>query len=67
MDPRTKLSCLLDAYRLHHARAKKQAFMDAEYGYHQSSQFNRGQQFVLEYVIQDLELLQKLMEDPDHD
>lgn len=62
MDPITKLECLLDAYRLHYERSKRQAFLDSEYGYHESCQFNRGQQFVLEYVIQDLEALKRLLE-----
>lgn len=62
MDPLIKLKCLLDGYRLHYERACNQALMESEYGYHDSSQFARGQQFVLEYVIQDLEALKCLLE-----
>lgn len=61
-DFHVKLEVLLDTYRLHFDRARRQAFMDSEYGYHESCQFNRGQQFVLDYVIKDLESLKDLLE-----
>lgn len=31
--------------------------MDGEYGYHESAQFNKGQEFALNYVIEDLQII----------
>lgn len=67
MDPRVKLKCLLDTYALHVQRAKRQATIDSEYCDREYVQFNRGQQFVLEYVMRDLESLLSLLEDPADD
>lgn len=67
VDALVRIDCLIDAYRLHHKRAARQAFMDGEFGYHASSQFNHGQEFVLDYVIKDLESLRSLLVVVPHD
>lgn len=62
MDASFKLSCLLDAYRVRLDHVKRQALIDSESGDFQAAQFNNGQVFVLQEVIQDFVRLQSLLE-----
>lgn len=57
----TALETKLDTYNRAKERTRRQAFYDSECGYHESAQFNKGQEFALGYVIDDLQIiLQKL-------
>lgn len=53
----TRLECKIDSYKRNAERAKRQAFSDGECGYRESAEFNRGQQFALEYVVYDLQII----------
>lgn len=53
----TRLETRIDSYTRTAKRTKKQAVYDAECGYRESAQFNKGQQFALEYVIEDLNIV----------
>ena len=57
MDIIVALETRIDLYQKAAERARRSAFMDDEYGYHQSAQFNKGQQFVYELIVDDLEKL----------
>lgn len=63
MDPKIKLEVMIDHYRFHMKNAKRQSYKDSECGYHQSSQFNKGQVFILECVLKDLEQLLDLLKE----
>ena len=53
----TRLETKLDTYNRAAQRTKKQAINDGECGYRESARFNKGQQFALEYVIDDLQII----------
>lgn len=53
----TRLETNLDTYNRAKERAKKQAIMDRECGDHESAQFNKGQEFALDYVIEHLQII----------
>ena len=53
----TRMETRIDAYNRTAQRTKKQAQYEAECGYRETAQFNRGQQFALEYVIEDLQIV----------
>lgn len=65
VDFETKLKCLIDSYQLRVLSVQRQARMDDEYGYHGSCQFNKGQAFTLDYVLDDLRQLQALLQKED--
>lgn len=52
-----RLDAKIDCYIRLSEKASRQALYDSECGYHESAQFNKGQQFALEYVIQDLQIV----------
>lgn len=52
-----RLQTKIDSYNHTKERARRTALEDGEYGYHQSAAFNKGQEFTLEYVIQDLKII----------
>lgn len=49
-----KLQTTIDSYNHTKEHSRRTALEDGECGYHQSAAFNKGQEFTLEYVIQDL-------------
>lgn len=51
-----RLETKIDTYKRQAERTRRQAYIDDEYGYHESAKFNKGQQFALEYVINDLQI-----------
>ena len=53
----TRLETKLDTYNRAKERTKKQAIMDGECGYYESAQFNKGQTFALDYVIEDMQII----------
>lgn len=53
----TQLEARIDTYERAKERARKQALYDGECGYHESAQFNKGQQFALDYVVEDLQIV----------
>ena len=53
----TAIDTRIDTYRQLIEKTRKQVFMDSEYGYEGSSQFNKGQQFAYEIMTSDLEEL----------
>ena len=53
----TELETKIDTYKRAKERVQKQALQDSEYGYHETAQFNKGQQFALSYVIEDLQIV----------
>ena len=57
VDIEVALETRIDLYRKAAERTRRSAFMDDEYGYHQSAQLNKGQQFVYEFIVDDLEKL----------
>lgn len=52
-----RLEHKISSYSRTAERVRLQAFNDSEAGYEGSYQFNKGQQFVLEYVIEDLQIV----------
>lgn len=53
----TAIEVRIDTYKRLIERTRKQAYIDSEYGYEGSSQFNKGQQFAYEIIVSDLEEL----------
>ena len=53
----TRIETKINSYNRTKERSKKQAVMDDEYGYHETAQFSKGQEFTLEYVIDDLRII----------
>ena len=57
VDIELELLVRIESYRRLIEKTRKQAFNDSECGYEGSAQFNKGQQFALSYVADDLEAL----------
>lgn len=53
----TRIETKIDSYNRTKERSKKQAVTDDEYGYRETAQFSKGQEFTLEYVIDDLRII----------
>lgn len=65
----TRIETMIDSYTRIAEKASRQAFLDCECGNHESSRFNKGQQFALQYVIEDLQIILQGLKDvevPDH-
>lgn len=52
-----RLETRIDTYNRAAQRSKKQAIYEAECGYRETAQFNKGQQFALEYVVEHLQII----------
>lgn len=53
----TRLETKIDTFNRAAQRTKKLAIYCAECGYKETAQFNKGQQFALEYVVEDLQII----------
>ena len=58
-----RLTARIDSYRRISSEKKKIAFDNAECGYRESAQFDKGQAFVLEYVVDDLQIILDSLKD----
>ena len=52
-----RLTARIDSYRRISSEKKKMAFDNAECGYRESAQFDKGQAFALGYVVDDLQIV----------
>lgn len=53
----TRLEAKIDTYERAKERVRKQALYEGECGYRETAQFNKGQQFALNYVVEDLQII----------
>lgn len=54
-----RIETKIDSYIRTAERCSRQAFYDNECGYRESARFNKGQEFTLQYVIEDLQIILK--------